>query len=202
MERAPYLRIHLGVMEPGSPQVRHQWGRSPPLQPPNLSRGPSPKTEVPPGSVCRVRLPTPASHRHRYAGGAVVLGILFGILTALNSHLPPSRVQTQTLLPPSTSTPPPLHKTTRRKQPRPENHDPRGIHLHAAHPLSTWSRRWCLTAPLFVFSHSCTVPEVRGPGPSGVWGPSQPARPRRDRSKPQILQSPGWWVQRPGERRR
>lgn len=189
-------------MEPGSPQVRHQWGRSPPLQPPNLSRGPSPKLRFHPGpfavSGSQRRLPTGIDTRAAQSYWV----FLFGILTALNSHLPPSRVQTQTLLPPSTSTPPPLHKTTRRKQPRPENQDPRGIHLHAAHPLSTWSRRWSLTAPLFVFSHSCTVPEVRGPGPSGVWGPSQPARPRRDRSKPQILQSPGWWVRRPGERRR
>lgn len=53
----------------GAPQVRHQWGRSPPSQPPNASRGPSPKMEVPPGAVCRVRFPTPASHRHRYSDG-------------------------------------------------------------------------------------------------------------------------------------
>lgn len=62
-------------------------GRSPPLQPPNLSRGPSPKIEVPPGAVCRVRLPTPASHRHRYSGGAVVLGIL--VWNPNSPQLPP-----------------------------------------------------------------------------------------------------------------
>lgn len=116
-------------MEPGSPQVRHQRGRSPPLQPPNLSRGPSPKIEVPPGAVCRGRLPTPASHRHRYSGGAVVLGIL--VWNPNSPQLPPPPFKSTN---PNPSSPvninpasPPQNdktKTAQTRKPRPKGDTP------------------------------------------------------------------------------
>lgn len=46
--------------------------------------------------------------------------------------------------------------------------------------------------PLFVFSHSCTPRSGVRVRPGSGWGPGfEQSRPRRDRSKPQILQPPG-----------
>lgn len=124
----------------GSPQVRHQWGRSPPSQPPNASRGPSPKIEVPPGAVCRVRLPTPASYRHRYSDGGNDPLSDFGKTIprkyTVHEFPPPSPSSNVNINPAS----PPQPQQTGGKSPDHKNPRPRSqgrntcmLHIHSPH---------------------------------------------------------------------